>query len=66
MLGTLAYSSAPIGAAERIMGQIWEERGECGTRSVRLSRSCNTKHRPTSAMACEMAIATILPAKWWR
>ena len=56
----------PIGAAERIMGQIWEERGECGTRSVRLSRSCNTKHRPTSAMACEMAIATILPAKWWR
>ena len=44
------------------MGGIWEERGECGTRSVRLSRSGNTKHRPTSAMACEMAIATRLPA----
>ena len=54
----------PIGAGWRIMGQIWEERGEYGTRSVRLSRSRNTKHRPTSAMACEMAIAVELPARW--
>ena len=51
----------PIGAGWRIMGQIWEERGEYGTRSVSLSQSRNTKHRPTSAMACDMAIGSILP-----